>query len=343
MVLVAIALFVPSCVNEPRISTVASGLDQPRGMAFDAGGNLVVAEAGAAGAVIQPPVTTNTSGRVSRITPDGRRETVIGGLPFTLDTATGTSVGPADVALVGGELLVLTGEGSALLSRSLLRIEPGAPPQMVASFLAFAQAGNPEGQMMGGAGVQANPYAMIAAPDGSALFVSDGASGRVLRVTLDGTIQEFAAVPGRPPLTGLAFGPDGRLYVAVFSVLPHTPGSGAIWVAEPGGAIAPAVEGLTMPIDVAFDPAGTLYVLEFSDGRSPKEPYAAGRGRLLRIEAGGEHTVVLDGLNFPTAMLFARSGDLLISASGAFSGAGAGSVVRVACAELGVGVCRAEP
>lgn len=40
--------------------------------------------------------------------------------------------------------------------------------------------------------------------------------------------------------------------------------------------------GLTMPIDLGFDAAGTLYVLEFSDGRQPNQPYAAGSGRLLK-------------------------------------------------------------
>ena len=119
-----------------------------------------------------------------------------------------------------------------------------------------------------------------------------------------------------PPLTGLAFGSDGRLYFADFSALPHAPGSGAIWAADSAGKLMPAVTALTMPIDVGFDNAGALYVLEFSDGRRPAQPYAAGLGRLLRIERDGARTVVLDRLNYPTAMAFSRAGDLYIAVNG---------------------------
>jgi sugar lactone lactonase YvrE len=170
---------------------------------------------------------------------------------------------------------------------------------------------------------------MAAAPDGSALYVSDGASGRVLRVTLDGHIRVFAELPNMPPLTGLAFGPDGKLYVTMFSTLPHTPGSGEIWSLDSDGKPSIAVRGLTMPIDVGFDAVGTMYVLEFSDGRQPNHPYAADNGRLLRIEPDGSAMVVLDRLNYPTAMVFSHSGDLYIAVSGAFATAGQGAILKI--------------
>jgi sugar lactone lactonase YvrE len=330
------AALLAACAPAPRPQTlvVAEGLDQPRGMALEADGSLLVAEAGAPGATVTPPVTTNRSGRVARIRPDGGREVIVDQLPFTLDTSTGTSVGPTDVAVIGDTLYLLTGEGGDPLSRSVLRITPGEPPQMVASFLAFALKNNRSGEMSGGAGVQANPYAMAVSPEGDALLVSDGASGRVLRVTLDGAITVFAEIKGMPPLTGLDFGPDGRLYFTVFSVLPHTPGTGELWAADTQGALALVAGGLTMPIDVGFDAAGAMYLLEFSDGQAPKKPYAPGRGRLLRIAPDGGRAVVLDGLNFPTSMRFTPTGDLLIATSGAFSEAGAGAIVRVRCADL---------
>jgi sugar lactone lactonase YvrE len=137
------------------------------------------------------------------------------------------------------------------------------------------------------------------------------------------------------PLTGLAFGPDGRLYVADFSALPHAPGSGAIWAADRSGELMPAATGLTMPIDVRFDGTGALYVLEFSDGKRPAQPYAAGLGRLLRIERYGTRTVVLDRLNYPTTMAFSRAGDLYIAVNGAFSAPGQGTILKLACGALG--------
>jgi sugar lactone lactonase YvrE len=257
----------------------------------------------------------------------------VDGLPFTHLPDHG-DVGAADVAMLGGTLYVLTGEGHAALSRSVLRALPDRSVQPIASLLNFAAAGLPR-DLIGSGIVASNPSAMLAAPDGSAVYVADGASGRVLRVSLDGAIQLFAELPGMPPLAGMAFGPDGRLYFADFSPLPHAPGTGAIWAADPSGKLALAAGNLTMPIDLGFDRAGAMYVLEFSNGRRPSQPYAAGLGQLLRIERDGARTLVLDRLNYPTAMAFSRSGDLYIAVNGAWSAPGQGAILRIACAALG--------
>jgi sugar lactone lactonase YvrE len=322
----------------PAAEPFATGLNQPRGLAFDDAGVLYVAEAGALDpqAAAQSPVATNRSSRVLRIDPSRQIATVVDGLPFTHYTEAGTDIGAADVALLGGSLYVLTGEGyDERLSRAVLRVVPGAPPQPVASVQNFAMAGSRLSQMIGANAIAANPYAMVAAPDGSAFYVADGASGRVLRVMLDGSIMVFAELPNMPPLTGLAFGPDGRLYFADFSPLPHTPGSGAVWAAQPSGKPAIVAAGLTMPIDVGFDAAGAMYVLEFGDGRPAEQPYTGGSGRLLRVERDGTRTVVLDQLNYPTAMAFSHAGDLYIALSGAFSASRQGSILKVPCAALG--------
>jgi sugar lactone lactonase YvrE len=325
-----------SCMARPLVEQFATGLSQPRGMAFDAAGGLLVAEAGALDATGAggPQPETNHSGRVVRITADRHGTTVVDGLPFTHYSTSG-DVGATDVAILGGALYVLTGEGyDDQLSRSVLRATPGGPPQALASLLNFAIDTTPLAEQMSAGGVPINPYAMVAAPDDSALYVTDGASGRVLRVTLDGNIRMFAELPKMSPLTGLAFGPDGRLYFADFSTLPHAPGSGAIWGADSSGKLAVAVTGLTMPIDVGFDAAGAMYVLEFSDGRQPHQPYAAGAGRLLRVERDGSRTVIIDRLNYPTAMAFSHKGDLYITVSGAFTAPGQGAILKVPCLAL---------
>jgi len=315
-----------SCMPRAVAKPFATGLNQPRGMAFDASGDLFVAEAGAA-------VAGSNSGRVLRISPRGEPSVATDGLPFTHLPDHG-DVGAADVAMIGGALYVLTGEGHTALSRSVLRVLPDQSVQPIASLLNFAAAGlSPD--LIGSGLVAANPYAFAAAPDGSALYVADGASGRVLHVALDGTISVFAELPGMPPLTGLEFGPDGRLYVADFSARPHAPGSGAIWAADRSGKLTPVAAGLTMPIDVGFDSTGALFVLEFSDGKRPAQPYAAGLGRLLRIERDGTRTIVLDRLNYPTAMAFSRTGDLYIAVNGAFSAPGQGAILKLACGALG--------
>jgi sugar lactone lactonase YvrE len=317
-----LAACAPRVIAQPFVT----GLNQPRGMVFDNAGDLFVAEAGAA-------ALGASSGRVLRISSRGEQSVAADSLPFTHLPDHG-DVGAADVAMIGGALYVLTGEGHAALSRSVLRVLPDQSVQPIASLLNFAAAGLPSDLISSGI-VAANPYALAAAPDGSALYVADGASGRVLHVELDGTISAFAELPNMPPLTGLAFGPDGRLYFADFSALPHAPGSGAIWAADSAGKLTQAMAGLTMPIDIGFDSAGTMYVLEFSDGRRPAQPYAAGLGRLLRIERDGTRTIVLDQLNYPTAMAFSRAGDLYIAVNGAWSAPGQGAILKIDCRALG--------
>jgi hypothetical protein len=88
---------------------------------------------------------------------------------------------------------------------------------------------------------------------------------------------------------------------------------------------------LTMPIDIDFDTAGVMYVLEFGDGRQPHQSYAAASDRLLRLDRDGLQKVVLDRLNYPTAMAFYSVGDLYIAVSGAFTGPGQGVILKVPC------------
>ena len=312
--------------------TFATGLNQPRGMTFDADGNLLVAEAGAVDdqADERSSPATNHSGRVLRISPAGQVSTVLEGLPFT-NYAVAGDVGAADVAVVGDALYVLVGEGyDDELARAVLRVVPGQPPRRVVNLLAYAFATTPLEEQMAAGAVPSNPFAMVAAPNGSAFYITDGASGSVPRATLDGEVAGFARLPGQPPLTGLAFGPDGRLYVAMLSTLPLKEGGGAIWAADAAGNLARAVDNLTMPIDVAFDAGGAMYVLEFSGGPRREQLYPAGSGRLLRVAEDGARTVALDGLHYPTAMIFSGAGDLYITVGGAFSGPGQGAILRVA-------------
>jgi sugar lactone lactonase YvrE len=327
-----------SCAPRPVAEPFATGLSQPRGMAFDATGNLFVAEAGALapGATSNISPQINHSSRVVRIAPDGHVTTVLDNLPYTNYVEAGDT-GAADVAFIGNTLYALIGEGyDDQLSRMVLRVQPGAPPQPVANLRRFAEGTVPMAEQMISAGPPSNPDAMVAAPDGSVLYVADGASGRVMSVTPDGRMRIVAELPNKPPMTGMGFGPDGKLYVAMFSRRPHAPGSGEIWTIDSANHAALSMNDLTMPIAVRFDSTGAMYVLEFSDGRQPNNPYAPNAGRLLRIGHDGAKVVVLDRLNYPTAMAFSRTGDLYIAVNGAFSGPGEGTILKVPCEALGV-------
>jgi hypothetical protein len=139
----------------PSVTTYASGLTNPRGLAFGPDGHLYVAEAGVGGgqtpADIDPdcpvdvniysPYTAGYSGRVTRVLADGTTETVADDLPSMTD-AFGGSYGPTDVAFVGGKLYVLIEMGgcSHALPEDLpaiLRVNPDGSTTNVANLNAW--------------------------------------------------------------------------------------------------------------------------------------------------------------------------------------------------------------
>jgi hypothetical protein len=103
----------------PSVTTYATGLTNPRGLAFGPDGHLYVAEAGTGGDQtatdeagckvdinIFSPYKAGYSGRVTRVLANGTTQTVAANLPSTRESA-GGGYGPTDVAFIGDQLYVL--------------------------------------------------------------------------------------------------------------------------------------------------------------------------------------------------------------------------------------------
>lgn len=320
--------------SQTTVEIYASGLINPKGMAFADDGTLYVAESGAPGNVMVPlpvnfggegPIGTNA--RVSKIPPGGEREDAITGLPNIGLYGGVEMLGAGSVTNMDGQLYEVAA-GHMTVSPELSRIDDGDVLTPIADIGAFNKA-NPPPPSNGDAVPLGNPYDLV--NSGGNLYITDGNFNRVLKVTPEGEISIFAYWENSPVTVGATIGPDGSIYVSQFSPAPYTPGSARIdKIALDGTITEGVVTNLTTPIDVAFAPDGTMYVLRYAAEFSPeKKRYIAFGGEVQRVLPDGSIEPVVTGLVFPSAMTFGPDGALYVANYGNEANDGQGQVLRV--------------
>jgi hypothetical protein len=281
--LVLCSLSVESVSAQP-FEVIASGLDNPRGLAFGPAGALYVVEAGVGG---DGPCTDyelygnvecfGFTGAVTRIW-QGRQERIVTGLHSLAHPVSGNfAFGPHDVSFQGdGAAYVVVGWcfpevgpfGGAC--GELIRLQPKGMWKTIADLLDYEVANNPDGSML-----FSDPYSVLALPGRH--IVVDAAANTVLRISPHGEISTLAVLPARlidgpdgMPIatesvpTSVAQGPDGALYVGELSGDFAPVGSARIHRIPPGEAPQVYAEGFTNVIDLAFDRHGRLLVLEIA-------------------------------------------------------------------------------
>ena len=117
------------------------------------------------------------------------------------------------------------------------------------------------------------------APDGT-LFVGDR-SGTIFRVDRDGRAVQFATLPASVAAFHLALAPDGALHVTAPTLSTYD----AVYRIGPGGGVTVRYAGFGRPQGLAFDPNGTLFVVDA----------LAGVSGLYRLPDGGAPELVLIG------------------------------------------------
>ncbi len=174
-------------------------------------------------------------------------------------------------------------------------------------------------------------YATISGPRGKQTPVS------VVRVSPDGRGTPF--VTGILNATGLAFSPDGDLYVS-------SRAEGAVYRVDPGGEFTVYAEGMGVATGVAFDAGGNLYVGDRSGTifkinperqifvHATLEPSVAAyhlavnaEGTLFvtapslssneaiwAVEANGDTRAWFRGLGRPQGLALAKEGDVYVAA-----------------------------
>lgn len=331
---------------------IATGLGNPRGLAFGPDGALYVVEAGRGGDSTlclpepqAPPGTTRCygpTGAVTRITGLGMQERVITGLPSLAVPSGEGATGPHDIAFGFGSGWITVGlggnpavrapfEAAGIRLGSLVQARFDGSWSDVVDLSAHEAAANPDG-----GAVDSNPYGFQVLADRG--VYTDAGGNAVMSIALSGAITTLAAFPTRTmpsPLGGtvemqtvpttVAQGPDGSLFVGELTGFPFPVGGARVYrVPLTGGTPIVVADGFTNIIDIAITETGVGYVLEHDiDGL----PGPSEEGRLTQVAPDGTRTVVATGLVKPGGVAVGPDGALYITNRSIE--AGTGEVVRV--------------
>jgi sugar lactone lactonase YvrE len=347
--LVAALSVLPIGSAEPAsdVTTVASKLDNPRGLAFAPDGSLYVAEAGRGGSEVCFPAEEGescfgTSGAVTKIA-SGHQSRVLTGLPSVAAPDGSSALGPSDVSFrPNGDMYVTFGLGADPALRTELpalrfmgKLVRGFPAQdswsKFADIAGFEAAVNPDGGAL-----DSNPNSVFATADGKA--VVDAGGNALLWVDPQGAVSTLAVFPDRlvdaPPFLGLppgeqvpmqavptsvVKGPDGAFYVGQLTGFPFPVGEAKVYRVDPGHGPEVFAAGFTNIVDVAFGADGLLYVLEIAHNGLLSNDQT---GALIRVNADGSHTVLMEaGLTNPGGLTI-HDGAAYVSNCGVCPGAG---------------------
>jgi hypothetical protein len=266
----------------PTVHILASGLNNPRGIAVSSSGRVLVAEAG--------------SGKVLAIR-SGLVRTVAWGLP-TLTSPEGETTGVVNVAVRDGRVSIAIGGGPQTIDRrfdTVRRLKDDGT-RLVANIQRYRNA-HPDTTDLDQPPnpTDSNAYGLAAISRGR-LLVTDAAGNELDLIGSDGRVRRVAKFPNAvvstshlppgvlPPgltelpaesvTTAVAVGPDGWWYVSELKGFPFTPGASRIWRISPSarnvvcnptathGPCTVFADGLTSVTGLDFGPDGSMYVVE---------------------------------------------------------------------------------
>lgn len=323
-------------------STVATGLDSPRALAFSPNGDLLVAEGGHGGDVCQPsPFGPHCIGLTSRITKvdtgTGALTPLVSGL-FSSSLGQEGVTGVDGVAAGGGKLYATMTGAHQEFDGWTCTGQPADCADVVAA--AKAQAGELEHVSDGGTidpvadvgghdfgltladpslsgeGPNANPYGVAALPSG--VWVADSGANLLDWVAADGSIHVSSRIaknaPGGFPGDGVptcVAVMRGNMYAADLS--------GRLW--ERGGSFEPTqipLAGMHHFTGCVSDGLDHLYLVDMWGTPGPPIPAgpasAAGSGSVVEFDRkSGTATTIASGLDFPNGIALAKDGSLYVS------------------------------
>lgn len=286
------------------------------------------------------------TGAVTKVTfdehgmPTGQTQ-VITGIGSLAAEDGSVSAGPNGVAFMGDDMYIITGFGSNPADLApggplgddvadfakVLAAGPGDSYTVWSDLGAFEGAENPDGVEP----PDTNPFDLLTLPTdsraSSAAFLAVDSGGNTL-LSLDSagvpsveavfpaTMVEFpphsgSMMPMQAVPTSVVVGPDGAYYVGQLTGFPFPVGGASVWRVEPGKDPEVFADKFTNILDLDFDDAGNLYVLEmFTNGLLSNDP----TGAITRIAPDGSRTLMArEGLIVPSDMAIGPDGALYVT------------------------------
>ncbi|MCB8943737.1 MAG: ScyD/ScyE family protein [Ardenticatenaceae bacterium] len=296
----------------PTTHVLADGLINPIGLAQLPDGGLLIAEMGTG--------TGDDSAGVTLITAEGQRGRLISGIPSTRDS--GDLAGAPLVGIAPDGRILYIGHFNASHLWTMPLEGPLALPDEALTTAVLGQAMFPQiiDQLI-------NPFDIAFDATGRPV-VTDASMNGIARPNDDGKTHFIHLFPRLPHPTdeqrtmdavptGIArFGDE--FLVTLTGGCPFPTGGGQLVAVGQNGRARTVLTGLNMPIDVAVDENGRIWVLEFAQFREGGDCFAGGdyvvaSGRLSRLDENGEPQPVVTDLNTPGAFLLADEGTVLIS------------------------------
>ena len=309
----------------------SAALNRPRGVAFDASGNMYIAD--------------ELNHRIRRVTSGGTITTYAG-------TGTGGFSGDGGQAgnaqLFQPEDVFVDGSGTVYIADSSNHRVRKVTPAGIISTVAGTGTDNFNGDNIAAVNAQLNRPTSIAVVASGDLYIADSSNHRIRKVAATNGIITTVAGNGLPgysgdvgPATsatlrfavGVALDSTGNLFIAdagnhvvrkvtpangfIFTVAGNGAGAGTDQGSFSGDGGAATAAGLNTPEDIAIDPAGNLYIADTANNRIRR--MSASNNVITTLAGTGTDGFSGDGgaavsalLSFPWAVALDNSGNVLV-------------------------------